>query len=188
MLTYAHDYSEWVRGEVIPLAPISAEHDALNTYLGNLLQAYLELRPVGAMRRAPFVMQLDVVGTRREPDIQVILTGNPGKLTDTAMVGPADLCIEIVSPESTVRDHGEKLAEYEQAGVREYWIIDPRRKTARFNRLDESGAYSAINPDADGHYHTPLLPGLQLDVATLWRSPLPGLFATGEAVRAMLPE
>jgi Uma2 family endonuclease len=41
------------------------------------------------------------------------------------MDGAADIVIELVSPESVHRDYGEKLYEYEQAGVPGYWIIDP---------------------------------------------------------------
>lgn len=63
--------------------------------------------------------------TVREPDVQVILDNYPGEFTEIGMIGPADICIEIVSPESVTRDRGEKFSEYEQAGVTEYWIIDP---------------------------------------------------------------
>ena len=56
------------------------------------------------------------------------------------MLGAADLCVEVVSPESVTRDCREKLTEYEQAGVREYWLIDPFRTQARFHRLTDHGA------------------------------------------------
>jgi Uma2 family endonuclease len=45
---------------------------------------------------------------------------------------PADLAVEIVPTESRLRDRGQKLAEYEMGGVREYWIIDPERRQAAF--------------------------------------------------------
>jgi Uma2 family endonuclease len=114
----------------------------------------------------------------------VILQSNPGTLTDTAMVGPADICIEIVSPETTTRDYGEKYTEYEAGGVAEYWIIDPQREQCRFHRLGEDGFYKQIDLDNE-HYTTPLLPKLVVDVPTLWQDPLPDYFQIGEAVKKM---
>ena len=40
------------------------------------------------------------------------------------MNGAADICIEVISPESVIRDRGEKFEEYERGGVGEYWIFD----------------------------------------------------------------
>ncbi|MGF1507841.1 MAG: Uma2 family endonuclease [Anaerolineae bacterium] len=113
MATYAHDFHEWVNGEVIKMSPVSLKHDRLADYLRNLLTAYLALNPIGQVVAAPFVMRIDITNSRREPDLQVILNSNPGELTDIAMVGAADICIEVVSAESVVRDYGHKFAEYE---------------------------------------------------------------------------
>lgn len=118
----------------------------------------------------------------------MILKTNPGNLTDTAMIGPANICVEIVSPESVARDYGEKLAEYEKAGVKEYWLIDGRHEAALFYRLDEEGTCRLIVPGAEGAYQTPSLPGLQLHVPTLWQKQLPDLFEIGESVRAMVED
>jgi Uma2 family endonuclease len=186
MTRYAHDFYEWVKGELVKMSPVSEKHDALTGYLYKLLDAYLSLNPIGQIRQDPFVMRLDVTESRREPDLQVILDTNPGDLTETAMVGPADICIEVVSEESVARDHGEKFAEYEKAGVREYWIVDPLRDTCRFNRLNEAGVYIPVGPGQDGIYETPLLPGLKLDVAILWQEQLPDYFEIGRAVQEMV--
>jgi Uma2 family endonuclease len=188
MAQYAHDFYEWVKGELIKISPVSEKHDALTRYFTLLLEAYFSLNPIGKLRQEPFVMRLDATESRREPDLQVILNTNPGNLTKTAMVGPADICIEVVSEESVARDHGEKFAEYEKAGVREYWIVDPLRDTCRFNRLNEAGVYIPVGPGQDGLYETPLLPGLKLDVAILWREQLPDYFEIGRAVQEMVEQ
>lgn len=186
MKQYAETHHEWAEGVVIKMTPVSLDHDALTSYLRMLLAAYFELKSIGRVIGEPFVMQLETIQRFREPDLQVILNSNPGTLTDNAMIGPADICIEVVSPESVARDYGDKFAEYEEAGVREYWIIDPIRQRAQFNRLDEAGVYAAVSPDSSGQYHTPLLPKLILHVPTLWQEKLPGLFAIGQAVQDML--
>lgn len=186
MAHYAHDFYEWDDGRLVKMAPIQLRHAKLVSYLQKLLEAYFTLRPIGDVVGEPFVMRLDSVKGYREPDLQVILHTNPGQFTPTAMIGPADICIEVVSPESGDRDYGKKFLEYEKAGVREYWIVDPIRKAARLNRLTPDGIYADISPDAEGDYETPLLPGLKLHVPTLWAEPLPDILQIVEAVRAML--
>src|SRR5688572_2104253 len=113
MERYAHDFYEWVDGELIKMSPVQEEHDGLSAYFRHVLDAYFELRPIGTVRADPFVMRVDATNSRREPDLQVILNTNPGQLTKTVMLGPADIVIEIVSPESVERDYGAKLKEYE---------------------------------------------------------------------------
>jgi Uma2 family endonuclease len=186
MAKYAHDFYEWVSGEVIKMAPVSDRHDVTGRYFSILLEAYFALSPIGVIREAPFVLRLDAVNSRREPDLQIILNSNTGQLTKTAMIGPADICIEIVSLESVERDYGKKFEEYEAAGVKEYWITDPIRREARFCRLTAEGRYQTQLPDSEGNYQTPLLPGLRLQVPSLWQEPLPDIISVVDAVKAML--
>jgi Uma2 family endonuclease len=183
---YAHDHYEWARGVLIEMTPINLRHDTLAAYLMDVFRAYFALRLIGVVLREPFVMRLDAVEAWREPDLQVILKSNPGSLTDNAMIGPADICVEIVTPESVARDYGEKFAEYEKAGVKEYWLVDWKREAALFYRLREEGVYKLITPDEEGYYQTPLLLGLRLHVPTLWQKELPDVIAIVDSVRAMI--
>lgn len=185
MRLYAETHHEWVEGVVVKMSPVTLQHDALTIYLRQWLNAYFALNPMGRVAGEPFVMQMDAVGRSREPDLQVILNDNPGQLTHTVMIGPADICIEVVSPESVARDYGDKFTEYEKAGVREYWIIDPLRQRCDFNRRGDAGLFAEIEPDDTDHYRTPLLPKLALHVPTLWQATLPDFFAIGQAVQAM---
>jgi Uma2 family endonuclease len=182
MTQYAGDFHEWVRGAVIKMSPASLKHDALTLYLRYLLDLYFEFKPIGQAVSAPFVMRLATTGSFREPDVQVILNDNPGQLTDNAMIGPADLCIEVVSPESTARDYGDKFKEYESGGVREYWIIDPLRQDARFYHLQPEGLYAAVQPDENGEYRTSLLPEFVLSVPVFWQEQLPTRRETTQAM------
>lgn len=184
---YAHDFYEWVDGELIPMSPQSYVHFKLIAYLFDVLRAYLDLRAIGEVIIAPFVMKLEATGSGREPDLQIILKTNPGQRTETAMIGPADICIEVVSQESVTRDYGDKLQEYEKAGVREYWLFDPARRAALFYRLNDEGVYNLMAVE-DQHYRTPLLPGLVIHIPTLWQEELPGIMTIVEVVRAMLGE
>lgn len=185
---YAHDHYEWDNGELIKLTPVTLWHAKLCGYLYKLLEEYFAHRPIGIAVQEPYLMRVDTLNLKREPDLQVILNDNPGQLTETAMLGAADICIEIVSQESIDRDFGTKFREYEKAGVKEYWIIDYLRHEARFHRLGENGRYSQQLFESNESYETPLLPGLKVNVPTLWTNPLPNSHAIADSVRAMLSE
>jgi Uma2 family endonuclease len=96
----------------------------------------------------------------REPDIVVLLNENLERAQANHIQGPADLVIEIVSPESHNRDRGTKLYEYEAAGVREYWLIDYRRREVVCYKLDAAGIYHPTPLDANGRLVSSALPGL----------------------------
>ena len=185
---YAADFHEFVRGDVIKMSPINLRHDRIMLYVRLLLEAYFERRSIGKVIGAPFTMRLSVTGTGREPDLQVVLNSNPGELHDTFMDGPADICVEVVSPESIQRDHGEKFEEYERGGVPEYWILDWIYRECRFFRLNEAGLYVRQVEDSSGDYRSPLLPDFRLNVPTLWEDNFPGPAAIAAAVLAMLNE
>lgn len=183
MTDYADSFHEWVGGIVLAMSPVSVQHDDFTRFLRYLLDTYLDRNPIGRTLAAPVVMRLEQ--SFREPDVQLILHDNTGTIGKTGMLGPADLCIEVVSDESHSRDYGDKLAEYEAGGVREYWIIDPLRQWASFYRLQDTGRYAKIDLSAEGVYHTPLMPHFGLPIALLWQDSLPGVSAIAEMVKAM---
>ena len=180
---YAEHHYEWVQGQLVKAAPITFIHYQLTFYIRVLIDAYLSLSRIGRIIGNPFVMRLD--DSFRHPDLQVILNDNPGEFTRTAMIGAADICVEVVSPSSVSTDYGAKFEEYEKGGVREYWLIDPIRQTCYFHRLTDEALYKAQQQVVD--YTTPLLPHFILHVPTLWQEDLPGIMETVEAVKAMFP-
>ena len=183
---FAGMHCELVDGNVIKMSPIHERHDKLARYGVMLLSAYFALNPIGEIRQDPFVMSTLPNLPKRQPDIQIILKTNKGHLTPTFMDGPADICIEIISPGTDELDRGDKFVEYERAGVQEYWIFDPLRHESLFYRLSADGTYAPQSVDQNGNYQTPLLPGLLVHVPTLWRDPLPDFFTIGKAVQEML--
>lgn len=161
--------AEWVDGEVIMSSPASNEHQDISDFLTSVLRAFVETNRLGIMRSAPFQVKLQYTG--REPDLLFVATVHLARLKKTHLDGPADLVIEITSPESRSRDRGDKFIEYEQAGIPEYWLIDPDRQRVEFHQLDEAGNYRLVLPDANGIYHSPILPGFWLRLSWLWRLP-----------------
>jgi Uma2 family endonuclease len=166
-------HAEWVDGEIIMMSPASDHHQDLNDFLIIVMRLYSEAHQLGWIRSAPFIMRTSVHPSGREPDILFVVKERMHLVQPAFLDGPADLIVEIVSPESIGRDRGEKFVEYEAAGVREYWLIDPLRQQAEFYQLDEQGLYRAAAPDSDGIYHSHVLQGFWLRVAWLWQKPLP---------------
>jgi Uma2 family endonuclease len=186
MELYAENFCEWVDGVVIKMSPVSLKHDQLIDYLRDLLKAYFALKPIGQIIGAPFVMRIKEPKSRREPDLQVILKGNPGTLHKTYMDGAADICIEVISRGTEATDYGDKFKEYEAGGVGEYWIIDPIREECHFYRLNVQKLYKSQAVNAEGYYSSPLLPQFKLYVPTLWQEELPTILEVVEAVKAMI--
>jgi Uma2 family endonuclease len=168
-------WAEWANGEVRVLSPASDRHQDLVGFLAAVLRVYTEARGLGVVRSAPFQMKTGPDLPGREPDLLFVAREHLARLKEKHLDGPADLVIEIASPESRLRDRGEKFAEYELGGVREYWIVDPERKEADFYRLDERGRYRLAEPDRDGIYSALVLPGFRLKVDWLWQEPLPAV-------------
>lgn len=184
MARYAETRHEWVKGIVIKMSPVRWEHDKLTFYIRSLIDSYLEVTDMGETAGGPYVMRLPDVS--REPDVLVILKTNESNVNATFLDGPADMAIEIVSPGSTKTDYGDKHEEYEAGGVKEYWLIDPRREVCHFYRMTADGSYTSVQPDADGNLRTPLLPKFVLHIPTLWREELPKSREINNAVDLML--
>jgi Putative restriction endonuclease len=80
-------------------------------------------------------------------------------------------------PHSRARDRGEKFYEYEQGGVREYWLLDYLCRQAEFYQLGPDGIYHVVPVSADGIYRSAVLERLWLKVEWLWQEPLPSLMS-----------
>ena len=165
--------AEWVDGEVIVVSPASLAHQTLVGFLLKILDTYVEQRELGLVIAAPFQMKTGPELPGREPDLLFIARENLGRLEGVYLDGPADLAIEVVSRGSRLRDRGEKLAEYEMGGVREYWVIDPEERRADFHVLAADGRYERRRMDEDGVYPCEVIAGFRLREAWLWQQPLP---------------
>lgn len=163
--------AEWVDGEVIMTSPASIPHQDLAGFLGSVLRTFVEQRDLGVALVAPFQMKLE--GSGREPDLIFLARDHLDRLRRTYLAGPADLAVEIISPESVGRDRGDKFYEYEQAGIPEYWLLDPQARRAEFYQLDAAGVYQLTAPDQEGIYRSAVVPGFWLRVSWLWQQPLP---------------
>ena len=165
--------AEWVAGEVVLVSPVRAVHQRIAQFLYRLLAAFVDQGDLGELFTSPMLMRLPERPSGREPDVMFIGAVHADRVKETYVDGPADLVIEVVSPESEERNRATKFLEYEAAGVPEYWLIDPLRHEALFYLLGEDGRYHLSPIGTDGIYHCQVLEGFRLRVDWLWRERLP---------------
>ncbi len=168
---------EWVDGRVIELSPASDRHQDLQGFLIALLRCWVEAKGCGVVRSQPFQMKTAAHLAGREPDVLFLAAEHLDRLRENHIAGPADLAVEIVSPESRTRDTVEKLREYEAGGVREYWLIDRGTRRFEVRVLENDSRYRLVPADADGTVRSRVLEGLWLQSEWLWQEPLPPLLS-----------
>lgn len=149
--------AEWVDGEVVFMSPANAEHTELRCWLLTLLRMYCEDRLVG---RAMDDMLVRLSRSRRFriPDIFFVARERIGIIGRTILREPPDMVVEIVSPDSSSRDWREKFQEYEEFGIREYWVIDPLGESFDVYALDSGGKYQRV-AIVDGMVHSTVISG-----------------------------
>ena len=116
---------ELINGVLYDMAPPMRVHQRLVSLLVTSINNYIDKNNGDCeVNPAPFGVQLNEnEDTIVEPDISVIC--DKDKLTEHGCVGAPDWVIEIVSPSNPSHDYLKKLVLYMDAGVREYWIVDP---------------------------------------------------------------
>lgn len=126
-LPEANRHLELSEGRLImPPHPNRGHQEAVKR-LAFRLHRFVEERGLGAVEVAPLPVRL-WPGKIREPDIFFISTEHRDRLGERAC-GVPDLVVEVVSPGTREVDRGEKFYEYAKAGVQEYWIVDPEKRT-----------------------------------------------------------
>jgi Uma2 family endonuclease len=168
-------HAEWVDGEVTVFMPPKVAHQRMQNLLSTLMTDFVEAFDLGEVLTAPCEMLLVPGHIAREPDILFVAKEHLGRLTEDRLEGPADLVIEFLSDSSVRRDRDVKFYEYQEAGIPEYWIFDPRRKKERvdFFQLGQDGTYHAVALDENGRYFSRALPGFWLMPSWFWQDPLP---------------
>lgn len=130
--------AELIDGQIYYQAAPSRAHQEVLMELSGSIRDYLKSK--GGFCKvypAPFAVKLhEDRKTIVEPDISVICDRD--KLTDRGCTGAPDWIIEIVSPGNSSHDYIRKLNLYTDAGVREYWIVNPIKKSIYVYYLEET--------------------------------------------------
>ncbi len=179
--TYSYvDYLRWqfkervelIRGKVFKMAPApSTNHQAILSNLGMHFLNFFREKPCNVFL-APFDVRLPIVKPGKnytvvQPDISIICDGS--KLDKLGCNGSPDLVVEIISPGNTAHDTVIKYEIYEEAAIKEYWMIDPdKRMVLTFALQDRK--YVGIKPYVEGQLiRSTLFPGLKIRVNDIFR-------------------
>ena len=173
--TYA-DYIKWdedtryelIDGVAYAMAAPSRLHQKINMELSRQLSNFLRGKPC-EVYAAPFDVRLnaesydDIVV---QPDILVVC--DESKHDGGSVTGAPDFIVEILSPKNTKHDTDVKFRLYQKAGVKEYWIVNPFRRTVEVYIL-RGGKYGAgkiyVDNDAISVY---TLPGCKINMADVF--------------------
>lgn len=176
--TYA-DYLTWqfqervelIMGKIFKMSPApTSRHQHVTMVISSGIYQFLKGKPCNVFP-APFdVMLSDATGisnTVLQPDITVVC--DPSKITEQGCKGAPDLVIEIISKSSVKKDLHEKYDMYEQAGVKEYWIVNPHDRSLIIFILNDKGSYQPSKPLTRGDKaYSSVLPGFELDLDELF--------------------
>lgn len=155
--------AELVDGELWSLASPSRKHQEIVHQLAYRLQAHIDGQN-GSCKVYPAPFAVNLFGddsTFVEPDVSLVC--DRSKLSDRGCEGAPDLIVEVVSPGHPGIDYISKLALYQRAGVREYWICDPDRARTHVYRF-EGDQVPSIYPFAQA-VPCGVLPGFAFDFA-----------------------
>jgi Uma2 family endonuclease len=156
---------EIIEGDEFMTPAPSPDHQTTVVNISRILSNHVGAGKLGRL----FVAPTDVVLSKNdvvEPDVFFIAQKNLAMIGPNNIQGAPDLVIEILSPSTAAQDRGPKLALYERAGVREYWIVDSITKTAE---IREFGSPRRTRVYKEGQsFETTVLPGLSVRLADIF--------------------
>jgi|SRR5579884_1566989 len=160
-------------GVIYMASPENTDANLLLVWLWSLMSEYANHQRLGKVFGSRVAFRIDE-HNGPEPDIAFVHKRNTSRIERGRIIGPPDLAVEIVSPESVARDFIKKRTLYEQAGVREYWIIDQDEKKVLLLQRTAAGKYRERKPRR-GVLRSQALSGFWLRLEWLWQDPRPAL-------------
>ena len=127
---------EIIEGELIMGPAPSLNHQDVSRNLLIKIEAFLKKHNIGKIYHAPCDVVLSDYHVV-QPDLIVVLDSNKNILSEKNIQGTPDLIIEILSPDTAYYDLVEKKELYEKFGVKEYWIVDPKKHRIEIFTLEE---------------------------------------------------
>jgi len=182
--TYA-DYLTWkfeervelLKGWVVKMSPApNMRHQEIATTITGEIYKFLENRPCKVFA-APFDVRLPLplnnqvdnsINTVVQPDVTVVC--DLAKLDKQGCIGAPGIVVEVLSPGNTKKEMRDKLEIYQNAGIPEYWLVDPEHEFVLMYVLNELGIYTTTRPLTIGDQITSYtLKGFTLDADKIFK-------------------
>lgn len=165
---------ELIDGEPYLMAPApSPDHQSISWALIVQIGGYLEGKKCRAFH-APFDVRLFEQTGNQSYDVDTVVQPNlsivcdPNKLDEHGCKGAPDMVVEILSPSSTKHDRITKFNLYQRAGVKEYWIVDPRAKAVQVHTLEDGRYHAAIVYTAQDTVPVGVLEDCRIDLSRVF--------------------
>ena len=182
--TYSYaDYIKWqfeqrvelLRGKLFEMSPapsvrhqriVGEIHVNLHKYFtGELCQLFIAPFDVRLYNRKKSIKASKDIYTVVQPDVCVICDST--KLDEQGCNGAPDLVVEVLSPGNTKREMNQKFDLYQEAGVQEYWLVEPADEVVFVYVLNEQGQYIGLRPMTE-MLESALFPDLIIDLEKLF--------------------
>lgn len=160
---------ELIDGEHHVTPAPTLRHQRVVLVLGSALLELARSSRSGEAFAAPVDVVLSDIDVVR-PDLVWVSSSRAEILTDANIQGAPDLVVEVLSPGTRRVDELTKRKLYERHGVLEYWIVDPELGRIRVLRREGEGFGPAteLDVEAEQSLTSPLLPGFELALATIF--------------------
>lgn len=153
---------EIIEGELFVTNAPSYRHQFAVGELFAILRQYVKENQLGQVVIAPFEVHLSETTRPVQPDIFFVNAKRWPQGEVPFFEGAPDLIVEVLSPGSIRADRSIKFSAYEQAGVSEYWIVNPHLEAVEVYKLAE-GEYTLLGEFAgDEEIHSEVLKGLKI--------------------------
>jgi Uma2 family endonuclease len=180
LYTYA-DYYKWtfeervelIKGKIFKMSPAPGSvHQRVSSVLHVAIGSYL-INGRCEVFSAPFDVRIprktkddkDII-TVLQPDICVIC--DPNKIDERGCVGAPDIVVEILSAGNSRKEMKIKYEVYEEAGVKEYWIVDPIRETVQVHLLKDHTYIPLRTLVPDDTLNSTVLPGFSFSLSKIF--------------------
>jgi Uma2 family endonuclease len=164
-------YFQVIEGDLVMSPSPKTYHQSIAGKIYSILDQFLAKHPLGEVYIAPLDVFLSDVNIY-QPDVIFISNGRKSIISDQGIEGAPDLVVEILSPSTARYDKGPKRKVYARTGVKELWLIDPETKTIQVYFLERDSENPSATHGDNAIFTSPLLPGLQVNTAAIFKSPL----------------
>ncbi len=157
-------YYQLIEGELVMSPAPSYSHQRTVGRVFLKLSRLLEEKGLGEVLISPIDVYLDEKNFF-QPDIVVLLKEGKAKVEEKGIFGPPDVVVEILSPSTAY--YIVKKEVYERVGVKEYWLLDPNRKTFEIYKNTEEGFKLSSQAREKGKVLLEIL-GLEIDLKDIY--------------------
>ncbi len=149
---------EIFEGELVMTPSPNDAHQTAHSNLFGMLWSFVKMHSLGKLYSTPFDVYFDE-GTVVEPDILFVSKDRLHIIDGGKVNGAPDFVVETISESTESRDRTFKFKRYAQEGVKEYWIVDPSKKTIEIHELKETGFVLAGKFGDKDQIHSPYFTG-----------------------------